>query len=131
MRLRISRPSWSVPIQCSAEGGFRRLESTCLRGSAGASRGANSALKASRATSTRPATVSGLRRQTGRRARAGMTAVSAIADPRVEPVIAHVHYQVDDRVDERGEQCYPHHGREVEVDGRVGGITSQTRPAKN
>ena len=39
MRLKTSRPSWSVPNQCSADGGFSVWAKFCLNGSSGASMG--------------------------------------------------------------------------------------------
>jgi len=55
------------------------------------------------AISAKPATVNGLRRQTGRRGGVGIANGSAMANPRVEPVIPHIHDQVRDRVDQRRE----------------------------
>ena len=90
-----------MPNQCATEGGCSRVERTCLRGFAGAMSGADSAIRANRAISAKPATVSGLRRHAGRRSWAGVASVSAMADPRVEPVITYIHDQIRDRVDER------------------------------
>src|SRR5215213_8065430 len=103
MRLSTSRPSCSVPSQCEAEGGVRRVERICLRGFAGARNGANTAMMANVAISTKPATVRGLRRQAGRRGRAGTATVSAMTDSRVQPVISHIYNQIRNRVDQGGE----------------------------
>jgi hypothetical protein len=76
------------------------VERTCLRGLAGAMRGADTAIKANSVISTNPATVKGLRRQAGRRDRTGIATVSAIVDPRVEPVIPYIHDEVGERVNQ-------------------------------
>ena len=75
--------------------------------------GADNAINAKIAISTKPARVSGLRLQAGRRERAGTAGVSTIANPRVKQVIAYIHDQVRCRVNQRGEQGHTHHRREV------------------
>src|SRR5512141_323339 len=111
MRLSTSRPSWSVPSQCAAEGGLSLVERTCLRGSAGAMSGADTATRINMAIRINPATLSGLRLQAGRHGRAGMAGIagaSTMADPRVKPVITYIHDQVRDGVDQRRQQSHTH-----------------------
>jgi hypothetical protein len=57
-RLNMSRPSWSVPNGCRAEGGSRRSARFCASGSNGASCGANSATTKRIATITIPVAAS-------------------------------------------------------------------------
>jgi hypothetical protein len=54
-----------------------------------------------------------------------------MADTRVEPLIPQVDNQVRECVNQCRKQGHTHHGREVEAGGRVGGVTPQSRPAKN
>ena len=61
MREKMSRPSSSVPNQCSWEGGSRRAVSVCPKGDWAVSQGARTAMTISASTTTRPATASGLR----------------------------------------------------------------------
>src|SRR5208283_4969761 len=63
-RERMSRPSSSVPHQCSAEGDCRRFGKSMCAGSCGAIQGAKIAEKAKMATSTTPTAAKGLWRAT-------------------------------------------------------------------
>ena len=65
-RLRISRPSWSVPNQCEDEGGNNRSAKDCRSGSAGASAGARLATTISTKTMTIPLAASGFARRVSR-----------------------------------------------------------------
>src|SRR5262245_58979445 len=115
MRLSVSRPSVSVPSQCSGGGAW----STCPRagadGSYGAISGAKNALSTSPSTVTAPNTTTGRpkkmrakRRSAGTRRRdsaalasralvggaAAVVAISAVLDARIEPAIDDVDHQV-------------------------------------
>ena len=58
IRLRTSRPSWSVPSQCAWLGGKRICFTSYAPGSYGARTGARIATSPSRITTTPPATAS-------------------------------------------------------------------------
>src|ERR671931_50753 len=133
----MSRPSWSVPSQCAAEGGSRRCPTDCVSGSYGARRGASSAHSANTAISAIATTLSGDARigtrlaPGARRPAADATATSATLQPRVEPVVGDVDDEVRQRIDDRSEQRYAEHRREVEAHGGCGGVTAEYRPAED
>src|SRR5438309_7255816 len=131
----MSRPSESVPSQCSGDGGRSREPSSCASGSYGAMSGAKAANSANVAISAIAATLSGFARigarATRRRPRTGSATALATLRPRVEPEIRDVDHQIRERVDDRREQGDAEHRREVQRHRRCRRITAQTRPAED
>ena len=54
MRLSVSRPYWSAPNQCSADGGDNAFDRSCSYGSNGATSGANTVNARNTAAIARP-----------------------------------------------------------------------------
>src|SRR5438094_8746392 len=136
MRLAMSRPSESVPSQCSDEGGCRRAPRSWTSGSYGASSGARRAHAAKRAMSAMATTFSGLPRMGAaraarRRPRTETDAALTTLRPRVEPEIRDVDEQVRDRVDDRSEQRDAEHRRKIERDRSRGRVAPETGPAED
>src|SRR5262249_1328379 len=109
VRAHTSRPSWSVPSQLAADGGFSRFTGLAAIGSPAISGAASAASTTSNST-TAPPTKVGLRRTKGHRplrtgwlAMRAVMAVMSIADARVEQGIGQIDHQVDDHIDP-GEQ---------------------------
>src|SRR5262245_6599518 len=115
----MSRPRWSEPSQCSAEGAASVLAASVAMGSCVASTSAKIAVRTITAISSPPAAPSGLRRMKRHsvvpkpwpgRAAAGTvssisapTGLTAIADPRVEDAVEHVDEQVREDHHDRDE----------------------------
>src|SRR6266851_1577899 len=135
IRLAMSRPSESVPSQCSGEGGFRRTARSSASGSYGASTGAKSAHAASIAMSASATTFKGLERMgaraTSRIPRVESAAVLATLRPGVQPEIRDVDHEVRQRVDDRRQQGDAEHRGEIERDGGRGRVASKTWPAED
>src|SRR6185503_2358072 len=136
MRLSRSRPSWSVPSQCSPDGGWRRDARSCESGSYGASSGAKTAPTTKRPMSASARTFSGSRRIGARvamkeRRRGRATARSATLDPRIEPVVGDVDGQIRERIDDRREEGHAQHRREVEAHCRGGRVAAEAGPAED
>src|SRR5690625_553782 len=110
-RLNTERPYSSVPNQCSAEGGCRRLRRFCRSGGTSAMTGAKTATRMRTAMRMRPTMAMRLRkkrRTAGEPSRpadfSGMMWVSAIADPRVQQGVGQIDEQVHDDEHHRDEQ---------------------------
>src|SRR5262252_8720938 len=103
-RLRMSRPSWSVPSAASVPslvrvaGGAKRASSCCSLGSAGAKRPGSSAQSSTPASTIRPKRALGAARNV--RVRRWKAHHSGKTHPRVEDHIKEVHGDVEK--DQRG-----------------------------
>src|SRR6185295_7377020 len=136
-RLYTSRPSMSVPNQCSLEGGLRRWagESTC--GSTVPSHGASNAIKSMSASTIPPRMAVGcLRKASWKRCQVGeadlgaarTVAVISVLDPRVEQPVGEIDQQIDQHV-------YPGEKQDHALDDRVipaqNGVDREPANARN
>src|SRR6516162_7028888 len=94
-RLRVSRPTWSVPSRLCASGGLFMRRKSAFNGSRGAKTGAPTAANTIKSPTSPPSADSVLRREkrASSSARSFMT-TSAIPDARVEPRVAQIDQDV-------------------------------------
>src|SRR4029079_18503631 len=128
IRLAISRPSESVPSQCSGEGGRSREPRSCKSGSYGARIGARIAHAANTAISANATTFSGLARigarATSLRPRSEGATALAMLRPRIEPEIRDVDDEICEWIHDRREQRHAEHRGKVEGDRGGGRVSS-------
>src|SRR5438067_12536617 len=131
----MSRPSESVPSQCSGEGGRRRWARSWTSGSYGAITGAKSAQSANTAMSASARRLRGFARIGARAASLKPRAETATAlttrRPGIEPEVRDVDHEVRERIHDRRQQGDAEHRREVERDGGRGRITPEPGPAED
>src|SRR5690625_4344291 len=120
IRLYVSRPKWSVPSQCSASGGCRRLRRLCAFGSWVRSSAANTAARIMMPGRAAQTSVRRLRTKRRiavevRRGEGGAAAASAIAHPelRIEVGVKDVNEQVDDCIGKCKYEDHTMHDREI------------------
>src|SRR6185503_12327340 len=97
-RLHASRPTWSVPNQCSPVGRARRALTSSTCGSTPAIRGAPSATSTFSATRTAPSTALRRRRKTR------SSRMLAKPDAGVDGEVGQVHEEVDGGIGQRDEE---------------------------
>src|SRR3989338_3002108 len=116
IRLRMSRPSLSVPKRCSPEEGRRSCSSFCSVGLWGAIRGASAARPSSAARIMTPARSNRL---------------SAIAHPRIHQAIENVGQEVHHEIRRGDDQDAPLSQRIVPGLDRLDGKTPDPRPGED
>src|SRR5262245_40956379 len=124
MRLRMSRPSWSVPMRCAREGLWSPPRALVAAGSSGAIDGAHTARPSNRMRLDAPRANIGSRSSELTVAVTGAIAehggpLSLDADPRVEPAVREVHEQVQHDVSGGDDQDGAAQYRQVLVEDRA------------
>src|SRR6185312_8557203 len=130
-RLKMSRPSSSVPNQCKADGALRTLVQLCATGSYGVTRGAKIASRMNSTITARPNTAP-LRRNSRRvRRRHGVSIVAALASgmrsmvasamrsaaqPWIDQDVGDIGEQIERDVDRRRDQHDALHDRVVAIE---------------
>src|SRR5262249_24555405 len=144
---KMSRPTWSVPNRCAADGGFG-TSNACVAVPAspgcGASTGAKIAASTISRTSAPPAISSGLARRPRQSAPLrgpgtccgvmmgdSIIAASPQPDPRVDAGLDHVHDKIRDHVGDRDEERHTENGRCVKGGDRRGGVAAEPRPVED
>src|SRR5215216_3142527 len=98
MRVKRSRPNWSVPIGCAQLGPFNRSDISISSGSLGAKTGAKTAARTTTAMMPPPIIADLLRQRRDRRNRTPLPL--PVADHGVDPGVEDVHDQVHQRKEE-------------------------------
>src|SRR5215217_586426 len=102
MRVKRSRPNWSVPIGCSQLGPFNRSDISISSGSPGASTGAKMAARTTTAMMPPPIIADLLRQRRDRRSRTPLPL--PVTDLGIDPGVEDVHDQVHQRKEEGKDQ---------------------------
>src|SRR3972149_5463210 len=140
MRLKTSRPSWSVPKGWAPPGASKRRAMLVCSGLEGATTGAMTAITRSSPIMMRPARESGLRRvrrtSCCRRGRSsartrGVAAALLLADLGGEKPAGQVHDQVGQGEDEGNYDGHAHDRGEILRKDRARGVASQPRPGED
>src|SRR5436190_13951645 len=116
-RARMSRPSSSSPNGCDRLGGSSRRANSCPAGSYGEIAGPTSAATIAIETMRRPTLI--------------IIGRSLEADPRIQPAVRQVRYEVDEHVGDRDEQNAALHQRVVAEADRLDQQPPDARPREN
>src|SRR5436190_17167835 len=137
VRVKTSRPNWSVPNHQRSDGGRSRLTGAIFRGSP-TKDGPITATTISRNSSTPPNAIVGLRRMAvasekrrGGSGRSSAMATMSVADPRIEEGVGDVDHQVDQHLGRGEDQDQALDDRIVTLQHRVDGEAAEARDVED